>query len=531
MIKRTVSLLISSIFLIVFAAVGSSCRGRGSIIKYPPVAYTIPDLEFSRESGLYDEGFKLEIGYSDGVSIDERKAEIRYTLDGSDPDITDLKYDGPIDVYDRTGEYCPCHSGSVTEDPNSAEYDNDRAFIIKAAAFDGFGHRSSVANATYLIDKEEYRNRKIISLTFEYEDLFGDDGIYVNGKEYDDWMSGSGGEEPVPNFLKKGREWERRANLLYIDEGALRGDQDIGLRIFGASSRYYSLKRFSVFCRESYSGSKRLDLGIFDDDHAVHSFLLRGGEADAIRQELSKDRDTAVQEHVPVSVFLNGEFWYDTFACERYDAAYFSEHFGIAEDNTVVIKQGEVAAGDDTDMLLFSGIYDYVSGHDLGNPEYYDEFCRLVDIQSYIDYACANLFCCNLDTDDVKNTIIYRARIPSGDGEQDGRWRWALYDMDWKKDEPEVFGENDFVKVNPFTAEPAAADCSFNDQILFRALRQNGDFRIRFIDTMSEMMETDYSPDRVRIVLNKYGEDMSWWNSFFEKRPAYMRQFLEEEFG
>lgn len=43
-----------------------------------------------------------------------------------------------------------------------------------------------------------------MSLVFKYDDLFGDNGIYVTGKEYDDWyLSGTEtANAPIPNFEK-----------------------------------------------------------------------------------------------------------------------------------------------------------------------------------------------------------------------------------------------------------------------------------------------------------------------------------------
>lgn len=54
-------------------------------------------LSFSKEGGIYDEAFDLEISGAD---------EIWYTLDGSDPTKSDtaVKYEGALAITDRSGD-------------------------------------------------------------------------------------------------------------------------------------------------------------------------------------------------------------------------------------------------------------------------------------------------------------------------------------------------------------------------------------------------------------------------------------------
>jgi hypothetical protein len=54
-------------------------------------------LAFSHPRGFYRQAFMLEI-------FSEREAEIRYTLDGSDPGLHDPVYEGPLLIDEREGE-------------------------------------------------------------------------------------------------------------------------------------------------------------------------------------------------------------------------------------------------------------------------------------------------------------------------------------------------------------------------------------------------------------------------------------------
>ncbi len=407
-----------------------------SSLAYDPEASIKLDAPvFSAESGFYPDEFMLELNLPENGATSEEEAGIYYTLDGTAPSIYSLRYEEPIRVYDRKGEETPClNAQRVVYD--YAEYepehdDADRAFIVRAAAFDGDGNRSRISDAVYFVGDHGYEERKIISLSADYEQLFGQNGICVTGPLYDAWyQSGQVGEQPEVNFWLSGRASEIEGNLQFFDNGEYKGGQDVGLRVFGGSTRDLPLKHFSIYSRKVYSGSDSFCLDFFNNGRPVHSVALRDGTADAVLQKLASGRNVASQEHAEVSVFLNGEFWFDTFLCEKYSPAYFYEHKGIAENNIILVKEGEINVGEPGDELFYQQIYAYIGEHDLGNPDAYEEFGRIIDIQSYIDYLCANIYGCNLDQDEQINRMLYRARMPVGDGENDGRWRWALYDMD-----------------------------------------------------------------------------------------------------
>ncbi len=491
---------------------------------------------FSHENGFYEEGFLLTISLPEEASED---SYIAYTLDGSAPRADSARYEGPVEVYDRKGEDTPCLDAKrVVHD--YANYvpehgDVDRAFIIRAAVFDGKGNRSRTVNGTFFIGNFEYEDRKIISLSADYDELFGLTGICTTGPLYDAWyLGGQAGEAPMPVFKQEGRAFEREANLQYFNNGSYIGGQDVGLRVFGGSMRDFAKKHFSVYSRKTYSGSDSFSVDFFDNGRPVHSIALRDGLSDAVLHKLSEDRDVASQEHTRVIVFLNGEFWFDTFACEKYSPAYFYEHKGIAENNIIHIKEGLIENGQDGDELLYQEIYQYIGEHDLGNQDFYEEFCNIIDVQSYIDYLCVTAYGCNLDQDEIINRQVYRARKSVDDGENDGRWRWALYDMDLLDtlfDSTDYFEVDEVYEINPFTARITEDSVNIEEQTLFSALMQNASFRQSFSDTMRDFIETDYSMENVERVLAEFGGDTEYLRDYFEHRAEYMTEFVEEEFG
>ncbi|MCR4656873.1 MAG: CotH kinase family protein [Lachnospiraceae bacterium] len=509
-----------------------------SSVLYDPEAMIKFDAPvFSVESGFYPDEFMLELSLPSKEASGQEQADIYYTLDGSAPSVYSLKYEGPIRVYDRKGEDTPClNAQRVVYDYEEYEpefEDADRAFIIRAAAFDTEGNRSRTSDAVYFVGDTEYEDKKVISLTADYELLFGLNGICVTGPLYDAWyLNGREGEQPQVNFWLSGRASEIEGNLQFFDNGRHEGGQDVGLRVFGGSTRDLPLKHFSIYSRKAYSGSDSFSVDFFDTKRPVHSVALRDGTADAVLQELVSGRDVASQEHAEVSVFLNGEFWFDTFVCEKYSPEYFYEHKGIAENNLILVKEGEIDDGMPGDELLYQQIYAFIGEHDLGNPEAYEEFGNIIDVQSYIEYLCANIYGCNLDQDEQINRMLYRARTPVGGGDNDGRWRWALYDMDLLDrifDTLDYYEVDEAAQINSFNARVTENSVNFEEQTLFKALMQNETFRMSFIDTFMEMMDEDFSYERVKPVLSKFGagEEME---EFFLNRKEYMTQYIYEEF-
>ena len=489
---------------------------------------------FSEPSGFYADAFDLYIEGEEGTTI-------YYTLDGSRPSEDSFVYDGtPIYVYDQKGEYCPCHEVKEVV-RNYLEYkpetDNvDRIFIIRAIAMRDDGEKSPETVAAYMIGNDYYADKKIISLTADYDDLFSDTGICTTGAAYNAWYEGGMiGDVPPINFLQSGRNWEIEGNLLYFDDSIFKGEQDVGIRVFGGASREEAKKRFSIYSRKTYSGSNSFAMDFFGDGRPVHAVALRSNVFDAVLQDIPINRNVTTQSHTNAFVFLNGELWYDTFICEKYNSYYFFEHEGITDNNIVMVKAGEISEGKEEDLLLYQEIYNYLGEHSLSDEEYYEEFCRLIDVQSYIDYACINLYTCNLDQDEIKNRILYRARIPvEENGPNDGKWRWCLYDMDafeWISGKAEYYGVSEFAAINSFKAEPTTAGASFENQTLFKALMQSESFRYQFFTTFEDMIQNDFAPAHVKEVLDKYGIHDESVNEFFEHRPEYMRKYLYEQMG
>lgn len=523
----------------------------------------------SKQSGVYEEPFELTIAYKKGY-------DIYYTTDGSDPDENSIKYVGPVKVYDRSNEPNIYRSQQrVVEDWKEYTPDPepvDKAFIIKAVAIDKAGISSDMVCATYFVGDKEWDGGtgNIISLMAEPDEIFGDDGIYVTGREYDKWYesheaddgddrddeddedsvdeadedddegeegeddSGDDDEAPMKNYDQKGRDWEIKGNMELFRSGDQVDNEPTGIRISGRYSRSFPLKRLSLYARDEYSGSDRFDTELFGGEYPVHSVVLRYGTAgaDVFFSELTKDRSPISMNTEMAAVYLNGEYWYTAPVREKLGAAYFREHFGIEKDNLFTVKNGWEDVGSEADYPLFTEIYDYINTHDLSDPSAYEGFNDIIDIQNYIDCQCINVYAENMDYDERNNTFMWRAKKPVGDGGRDGRWRWALYDLDSVElngQRPDIY-DGDPIEINVFTMEPASHAEPLGERPIFKALKQNPDFLRQFVLTFMDIINTDFSEKKVSEVLGKYGKDTGWNHDFFLRRADYVIPQLKEEF-
>ena len=489
----------------------------------------VPQPVLSHESGFYDEAFELEITGSEDTTI-------YYTLDGSVPDEGSFLYEEAIQVYDKSAEPNVWRSKQNVvlewKEYTPDETPVDKGFLIRAIAVDNEGNKSKETVATYFIDKEQYEGKRVVSLIADPYDLFSDEiGIYVTGQRYDEWyLNGQEGDEPTPLF--KSSEEERRATIEIFDSSESMMQMNVGIRIQGGSAREKEDKRFSVYAREEYSGDNRLEFAFEERDARPHSVLIRESLADLLCQRLMEDRDIPIQFGEPICVFLNGEFWYDNrFWREKYSTQYFEDNYGIDRDNLIMCKNGYIDKGVETDILFYDNLYKYIEENDLSEESAYNNFCDMVDVSNYIDYLIVNIYCANMDVSDCKNVVMWRSRENTDERYSDGKWRWALFDMDaieWTS--INYYEVDEIAAIDSFSKKPRYASYPYNQSPIYMAVRKSEKFCEQFVLTFMDLMNTNFTPENAGKLLEQYGKDLTWLGSFFEKRPAYMKEYLAKEF-
>lgn len=501
----------------------------------------VPAPTFSKPGGFYDEAFSLELSAPAGC-------EIYYTLDGSIPTAESTKYTGPIHVYNRSAE--PNQFRSIQN--VQAEYLDkkaigqepvDKAFVIRAVSLGSGGKQSPVLTETYFVGLSDYSDKNVVSLVADPEDLFGENGIYITGAEYDAWYAqkreadaagrGFSVPEPVPNFMQRGAAWERAANCELFERASSALNQPVGIRIQGNTSRIYALKRFTVYSRSEYNGSRLFQIPLFDGK-LTHSFTLRAGFDNAFCNEIMKNRDVASFRSVPVSVFLNGEYWYDTFLQEKYSATYYAETFDVAKDDVESIEIGAWGKTPSDEKNTYLDFLNYLESHDLSDSEEYEKLGEIMDIQSYLDYTCANVYLANCDTDEKLNTCIWRTKTNEFTDYGDHRWRWALQDMDLNRKQGRDFNQyQTCAEINSFRdhfeKDEDKRPPMLSGGTIWESLKASPIFRQQFVLTFMDLVNTTFEVNHVTELLETWGKDISYDDYFYRDRAGYITRYMEDE--
>ena len=514
--KRRLSLLLASAALLLCSMVLFHSYNRYTATPTP-----VP----SAPGGYYPQPFTLTL---DAPS----QGTVYYTTDGSTPTTESQRYTGGIPLENRSSQPNVCNAVQqiVTDwktfTPNPAPV--DKGTVIRAIYVSPQGHISPVLTQTYFIGLTPPENGYTLSLVFDQKDLFGSDGIYVTGEDYDRWyLSGSADPAPTPNFRQ---DLEICATLQVLNGQQEVLNQAVGVQMQGNSARYLQRKRFVFTAREEYGGSQVFDAPLLNGVRS-HSVMTKDVPMDAMLWHLVDDRAVSAQRSVPVRLYLNGEYWQDTYLLERYDNQYFRQNYNVP--NPIVVKDN--VPKPDTLPASEVGTYEefmfWADHTDFSQPENYAQLLEEVDLQSYIDYISINYYLCNYDFSQWHNCILWRSPAKIDTGYRDRRWRWCLYDVDAGYYAAFTDYPGPPSEINVFNQPFPQTDIILNQNTLFLALKQNPDSRRQFVLSFMDIGNCNFAPERIAPVLAQYGLDLNWNSGFFRDRPAQAAQHLAQEFG
>lgn len=484
---------------------------------------------FSHESGFYEEPFTLELTAGENQTI-------YYTLDGSKPTTESEIYKEGICIKNISDQPNVC--GMVqkvvtdwltyTPNPNPV----DKAVVVRAIVMNDENQSSEVVTNTYFVDEETYKEKNILSIVADYDDLFGPQGIFVTGDGFDAYYLSDGATDWVaPNFLMSGRTWEVLGNIQFLENGEETLNQEAGIRTQGASTRLIPKKRMSIFAREEYSGTQYFE-GLTFDKNKTHSFSLNGSITNVALPELVKDRNVSVQDAKETVTFLNGEYWYHTYALEKYNKYYLEEHYGVNRDNVIIIKNQGINEGPDNSYDIYGQLLAYVANTDMSIPENYEMLEQMADMQSYIDYISANVYLNNMDLSETKNYLLWRTITPDGSEKGDGRWRWMIYDTDcleWM--DRTFYGVLEKAEVNSFTKSMEHTGTAVDEFLLYSSAKNSPKFRQQFVLSFMDMANVNFSIENVEKIFAKWNSSPDIYGNFFWQRFDYIVPYMAEEFG
>ena len=504
--KRIVSLLV---LMLCFAALPGFADG--------------PELTFSLDSGFYQSPVQLEI------RCDDKKAVIYYTLDGTVPDENSLRYDGPITLGDSNAreDVLTKVTDISGNEPFLPSVDFPTGHVVRAVAITKKGKTSNVVSGTFFVGydrRELYGDTAIMLLVTDPDGLFNyDTGIYRAGKYFKEWKAAQTeaweGWQAQGNFSQRGDAWERPVSVTFLPAGREGFTQEMGMRIKGAASRSNAHKSLRLIARKEY-GEKNVDYVLYPDNireadggivDEYKSFTLRNGGNDCdfsrIRDPFIANLATGLRfetaQNMPCIAFLNGEFWGMYTLNEEYTDKYIQYHYGIDDNNVIIVKNNELDEGEDSDMARYCEMMDYLLSADLSDPAQYEKAASLVDVGSFADYFALHFYIGNEDGPfQSNNWSLWRVRQPDrSHAYADGKWRAILYDTDYSSG-IYVDGKNggdDFV-----TPVLTGSDYwGYHPALLFQSLMKSEDFRREFILACCDVQNIYFTSKRVKSMMDE----------------------------
>ncbi|MFW6309810.1 MAG: CotH kinase family protein, partial [Prolixibacteraceae bacterium] len=515
---------------------------------------SVNHILFSAEEGFYNSPFHLHVNSLNGDTV-------FYTTDGSVPDQTSFVFPESL-LMDYT-----CSSPNVISEISSTPPQSQisykcwespgtvihKANILRCASYRNGTRTSKIYTHTFFVDSAISGKFSIpvLSLVTDAENLFNyDSGIYVPGKYFNP-------ENPewTGNYFNKGAEWEKPVHIAYFEnDGEPAFSQDAGIRIHGFKTRQTAQKSLRLYARKEY-GEKNFDYRLLPqkENDEYKRFILRTTMGDwwsstvindILAREIAGGLNIETQDHRPVAIYLNGEYWGMYSLRDRIDERYISYTFNIDKDSVDIINgnYGLVDAGSNEHYIKLA---EFVESNDLSFKSNYEYVQSQIDIDNFIDYLISQMFFANVDWPG-NNQRLWRPQTPGG------KWRWILFDVD------AGFGN---VNRNMFEFSfDNTSGLSWRDlpvsTFLFKNLLNNDDFMKRFLERYAEVLHTEFNTERMVEKLEKvkkmyeaelphhisrwnYPESFSRWEndienellSFIVGRPCAVAENITEFFN
>lgn len=476
-----------------------------------------PEVTFGLDSGFYAAPQVLEI------ACDNPKAAIFYTLDGTIPDETSLRYEAPITLNDsgaRADVLTRLTEANTVEGYNPT-VDFPTAHVVRAVAITANGRRSNVVSGTFFVgyDREKlYGDTAIMCLVTDPDGLFNyETGIYATGRYFDEWKAAQTEAweawQAQGNFSQRGDAWERPVSATFLPAKGDGFTQEMGMRIKGGVSRSNGQKSLRLIARKEY-GDKNVDYVLYPDNireldggvvDEYKSFTLRNGGNDS---DFSRVRDPFITnlatglrvetaQNMPCIAFINGEFWGMYTLNEEFTDKYIQYHYGIDDNNVIMVKVNELDEGEEQDMALYRTMMDYILGADLSKPAQYKKAASLVDMGSFADYFALQLYIANTDGPFQNNNWqLWRVRKPDRSHPYgDGKWRIMLYDTDQSSG---IYLDGANGGEDTLSTVLNSEEEGYHPTLLFKSLMRSEAFRREFILACCDVQNIYFNQKRVK---------------------------------
>ncbi|BFK14535.1 hypothetical protein DWV84_02450 [Blautia sp. AF13-16] len=501
-------------------------------------------LEFSVPSGFYDSAFPLTISAPDHT-------EIYYTTDGTVPTEKSEKYTAPVTIENRSGsDYIYADSDGIGYEHNFKPASIQKGTVVRAVYVDEDGRRSEEKIRSYYVGvggSSDLNNMPVLSVTADPLDLFDYfTGMYVSGQSYEDALARGEGKDNRKANYRNG--WVKKAHIEFFESGKdMTYEGDVNLSMLTDMNITSPQKGFSAQITGSggWEGSS-LERFLDKTEKTLAIQTNKYDNAYKIREltanKLLEETSVGTNILMPCVVFINGENWGGYMLRAPFTREFIEEQYGITGEEVVTVRNG--SADQKEFQSLYDEFYNFVTGSDMSDTSKYEIVKQEMDIRSYLDYFCANMYLANAQYGQ-EEACIWRTVSSENGGYADGRWRWVLGSMDMTMDNGTT-GPVSTASINTLL-QPGVTEDAF-----FQSLLGSGEFRQQLKESMYRMADDIFPKEKAEAIVNEtahriqkmavssykrffgnvkddfYADEVDKILHFFNNRSKYMLHYTDE---
>lgn len=500
-------------------------------------------LDFSVPGGFYNSAFNLTLSAPEGYTI-------YYTTDGTTPTTNSAVYENEITIENRSGSnYVYANSRGMGYNSAYRPESISMGTVVRAVAVNANGSKLAEKTQSYFVginDKTDIVNMPVLSITTDPVNLFDYfEGMYITGRSYEDALAKGEDTTGKANFQNR---WTKGAYIEYFESDKSKtyeGSVSLSMKVdYSISS---AQKSFTAKGSAAWSGSTlkqyfnsidstlQIETNKRDNQYKIREYLLNN---------LLTGSSVGTCNMSPCLVFIDGEYWGGYVLRADYDKEYIADHYGVTDD-VVFVTNGN--ASNWNYQSLYHDFYNFVISNDMSVDANYEQVKSQMDIQSYLDYFCANMLLANGDYG-YEEAVLWRSIENNGGEYTDGKWRWLIGKMDNTMNNASTEG------TTTASIDTMLQPGVTNDWIL-QALLANDEFKQQLLDTMTTMIDETFSEDRVAAELENitagmekmaaasyerffepagtsfYASEIDTIKTFFIERESYILKYTNELIG
>ena len=404
--------------------------------------------EFNVEPGFYDNSVTVALTAPVGT-------EIRYTLDGSEPDQFSDLYTNPINITETTVVKAISFSSNSSLLPS---------FVEANTYFINEEHTIPVLSIAGS-DLEELLNGNQFEPRGSFE-LFESDGAFI--------------DEAYGEYNKHGNDsWAYpQRGVDYITRDQMGYTSSLAHEIFPTKDRdRYQRLILKAAANDNYP----FEEGAHIRDAYVHTLSDVG--------EFELDERTSR----PCIIYLNGEYWGLYEMREKVDDPdYTRKYYDQGEKWLDYLKTWGGTWEEYGSRADWDDLHNFITTNDMSDPANYEQAADQLNMLSLIDYMIINTHVVCMDWLNW-NTSWWRGRKPDGDAK---KWRYALWDMD------ATFGHyinytgipNTEPNADPCYAEDLPSDFEGHGEMI-NSLMENEEFHSLYVNRYADLNNSYFTCD------------------------------------